>query len=442
MKQQDWTEQLHERLADYEEPVPEDLWDGIEQSMQTQQVGTQQMEQAGTQQEKPVSATPTVRHTRMMLFRRWVAAAAACALLLVGSWMLMKQDKYSLMAESAITNGIPMDEGDIIDDIPAENIITDGDATTNSDGNTNYTDRENITNRGTVTDRGIITDRVGATDRGGAITAELSHPTDSLPQIQRQAVPPPDTQTAEATTPPSNSPSTPPTILSREKDGKNNHPSMSPPRLRISVQATNLMAYGGTTQTEQMQMARSYMESKPDALSRTSTVYLPGYDEETDHEMPITAGLSLRLPLDDDWWVTTGLNYSKLTSTFTHRMGNIIQTNGQRLHYIGVPLQVGYSFWQTPRLAAYADAGAEAHFNVKAQVDNGQLERDRVQFSVVASAGLEYKLLSQLSVYVQPGLRYYPDNGSNVQNIFKERPLQLDFQLGVRWSLFKDHSDN
>ena len=94
----------------------------------------------------------------------------------------------------------------------------------------------------------------------------------------------------------------------------------------------------------------------------------------------------------------------------------------------------GYSFWQKPTLSAYVSAGAEAQYNLKAEVDKGHLNRDRMQFSLLGSAGIEYTLLPQFSVYVQPGLRYYPDNGSRVQNIFKERALQFDLQLGLRYS--------
>ena len=63
MKQQDWTEQLRQRLADHEEPVPEGLWDDIEQRLQ--------------------------RRPRLVVLRRWMAGAAAVALLLIGGWQLL-----------------------------------------------------------------------------------------------------------------------------------------------------------------------------------------------------------------------------------------------------------------------------------------------------------------------------------------------------------------
>jgi hypothetical protein len=38
-------------------------------------------------------------------------------------------------------------------------------------------------------------------------------------------------------------------------------------------------------------------------------------------------------------------------------------------------------------------------------------------------------------LYAQPGLKYYIDNGSQIQNIFKEHPLGFDLQFGLRVNL-------
>ena len=192
----------------------------------------------------------------------------------------------------------------------------------------------------------------------------------------------------------------------------------------LQFHTTNLLANNnGTTQTEPMLMSQAYMGPLSSALARTAPVYLADHEEKTEHRMPLTVGLSLRLPLSERWWLSSGINYSLVSSTFNHQLAAFTQVNDQRLHYIGVPL------------TAYVSAGAEAQYNLKAEVDNGHLNRDRMQFSLLGSAGIEYTFLPQLSIYVQPGLRYYPDNGSHVQNIFKERPLQFDLQLGIRYSL-------
>ena len=55
-----------------------------------------------------------------------------------------------------------------------------------------------------------------------------------------------------------------------------------------------------------------------------------------------------------------------------------------------------------------------------------------MQWSVHAGAGLEFCPIPLLGFYVEPGIKYYFDNGSNVQNYFKDKPLNLNVQLGFR----------
>ena len=130
----------------------------------------------------------------------------------------------------------------------------------------------------------------------------------------------------------------------------------------------------------------------------------------------------------------SGLNYSYVASTFTHRYGAHVTSEKQQLHYLGVPLSVGYNVWNTSRLQTYAAAGVEAMANMAARVSEGHVSRDRLQMAVGASVGVEYELLPATSIYVQPSLRYYPDNGSSLQNVFKDRQLQFDLRMGLRYN--------
>ena len=57
----------------------------------------------------------------------------------------------------------------------------------------------------------------------------------------------------------------------------------------------------------------------------------------------------------------------------------------------------------------------------------------RPQWSVNASAGLQYKINDILGVYLEPGVGYYFDNGSNVSTIYKEKPLNFNFTVGLRF---------
>ena len=135
----------------------------------------------------------------------------------------------------------------------------------------------------------------------------------------------------------------------------------------------------------------------------------------------------------------TGLSYTRAKSTFTTRMGRNTSVYHQRLQYVGVPLAAGYTFWHSRAFQLYGVGGVQADVNVDAHLETDGLERhldkDRLLFSVGGRAGAEYRFLPHFGIYLEPGLRYYIDNGSRLQTVFKEKPLQLDFQMGVRYSL-------
>ena len=420
MKQQDWTEQLRERLADHEEAVPEGLWADIERRI------------------------ATAKPARRVVLRRWIAAAAACALVLVGVWQWAGKSEQTTV-DQANGQQTAMNGQQTIN--AGEQTATSGAATP-------------LPSRGGVSEgRGGVSNslRVGKSQtpppatplegRGGATQGEATNSGQTAIAQNSESV---IAQTQDSQGSSEGKSQTPPPAPPLEGRGAatgrqpavgnaatdvhlSRHEAKS--GASLSLHATNLMAYEGTTSSTPMQMAPAYMGDASRTLARTAPVYLSNHEELAEHHMPLTVGLSLRLPLSGHWWMTTGVNYSRVSSTFTQQLGSVSQTTKQRLHYIGLPLSAGYTFWQTPRLTAYATAGAEAQLNVQAQVDHGHLERDRMQFSLLGSAGLEYRLAPQFSIYAQPGLRYYPDNGSHVQNIFKDRPLQFDLQLGLRYTL-------
>ena len=93
MSNNDWTSKLREQMADYQEPVKDDLWMKISQSLHAQ----------------------SVQKARIVKLRRWSAAAAAVALLGVGgSYVYLHQDAEvgGVPAKSApvMAQGSPISE--------------------------------------------------------------------------------------------------------------------------------------------------------------------------------------------------------------------------------------------------------------------------------------------------------------------------------------------
>ena len=55
-----------------------------------------------------------------------------------------------------------------------------------------------------------------------------------------------------------------------------------------------------------------------------------------------------------------------------------------------------------------------------------------LQYSVMGSVGAQYGLSRHFALYVEPGISYFFDDGSSVQTIRKENPLNFNLQTGIR----------
>lgn len=156
----------------------------------------------------------------------------------------------------------------------------------------------------------------------------------------------------------------------------------------------------------------------------------------THHKLPVKGGLSLRYSLDDRWSVQTGVNYSYHSSEI--EMGG--EDINQQLHFIGVPVAVGYNVWGNRHINVYLTAGGEVEKLVKGrrtvsytgQQRNEDVKMSRPQLSVQLSAGAEYRATRAVSLYIEPGVSYHFDNGSGVSTIYSDKPFEFGLSMGVR----------
>lgn len=156
----------------------------------------------------------------------------------------------------------------------------------------------------------------------------------------------------------------------------------------------------------------------------------------THHKLPVKGGLSLRYSLDDRWSVQTGVNYSYHSSEI--EMGG--EDIDQQLHFIGVPVAVGYNVWGNRHVNVYLTAGGEVEKLVKGrrtvsytgQQCNEDVKMSRPQLSVQMSAGAEYRATRAVSLYIEPGVSYHFDNGSGVSTIYSDKPFEFGLSMGVR----------
>lgn len=226
------------------------------------------------------------------------------------------------------------------------------------------------------------------------------------------------------------------------------------PAPRFSVQA----AYGGGAGASSggngmlLAMADPYGDFSPTMSGDKSggVVYGAGdTKEERHHSLPVNVGVTVSYRLSDRWALHTGLTYSYLKSEFKRYGAGESHHTDQKLHYVGVPIAVSYDVWQGRRATAYVKAGGQVQKLVSGKADTQHqkdgrqydsrenIKESRPQFSVAMAAGAAWNVVPQVGVFVEPGLGYYFKNGSHVENIYKEHPLNFELNMGLRINISK-----
>lgn len=154
--------------------------------------------------------------------------------------------------------------------------------------------------------------------------------------------------------------------------------------------------------------------------------------------IPFTIGLGIRFYVAPRLSLGTGLDYSLLTRTFT---GNYQGTSGSVAHtlqYLGVPLNLYYDIIDAEKIRFYAYGGGELEYCISNKYKlfaSPDIIRkypvDKLQYSVGAGLGVEFRLSQHLGLYLDPGLQYYFP-GNQPKSIRTEKPLMVNFDAGLR----------
>ncbi len=167
--------------------------------------------------------------------------------------------------------------------------------------------------------------------------------------------------------------------------------------------------------------------------------------------IPIKAGIEVRWNIGGKFAVGTGVNYTFLTRRLsgTYDNGAIEAydcesiTNNQ--HYIGIPVNLYFTFLNKNRFSMYATAGAAAERCVgntyAFQIDTGVgnynktiREKTRgMQYSVNAGIGGQYSFTDHIALYVDPSICYFFP-GNQPKSIRTTQPLQIGCDLGLRFN--------
>lgn len=149
-----------------------------------------------------------------------------------------------------------------------------------------------------------------------------------------------------------------------------------------------------------------------------------------DHKQPLSFGFSVRKNLPKGFSVETGLTYTYLASDVTYDDSS--EKFSQKLHYLGIPVRANWNFVDSKSFTVYVSAGGAVEKCIYGKIGSESETVKPVQLSVMGAVGAQYNVSNRVGLYVEPGVSYFFDDGSQVQTIRKENPCNFTLQAGIR----------
>ena len=170
--------------------------------------------------------------------------------------------------------------------------------------------------------------------------------------------------------------------------------------------------------------------------------------EEAHHQLPFTVGVSLRLPLSARWAIGSGLNYTRLASTFDYGSKEAYDHTVQRLHYLGIPVRCDYQLFQRPHWNIYVDLGGSVEIPLTGTASTDRIFYDGrrvskgenrlsapVQFSIGGGVGVQFSINRHIGLYAEPQVQWFIPTGSNIETYRTTHPFHFVPTFGVRWTM-------
>lgn len=421
MKHNDWTEQLRQRLNDAEVPAPENLWDSISQQLDAQ---SQQLDAQGQQQDAEDAQVAKKPHRVALL--PWAAAASVVLIAGMGMWWQLRSNTPDIAMLEPAPHSITLTD--------SKAVVADA-ATANTKASATST-------------HAMLAYKDNALVPTASNKEEVMALTMAEQEVQNEPIAAGSATTDEASTTTATASVSTPTTQKSQRTTQTRVARTTYALPRTQHQASNTRWQVGVGTAGNMNRYKSSGPIYVNSLSAVNTEYADNemfrvspYEQDTKdvthHDMPISIGFTASYSVTPRIALASGLVYTLATSSFQH--GASMPKETQTLHYVGIPLNLSYTVWGNSWLRTYIMAGAQADMNVKATLKadghKSNIDNDRAQFSVTGGAGVQLNVVQQLGVYVEPGVRYYFDNGSAVQTIFKEHPTNFSLQVGLRWNI-------
>ena len=433
-----WQKDIHDRLGSYEKDAPEGLWEGISRRMPKLNDGVML----------------THKPQRTAKFRMWrvagVAAAASVALV-IGYNFLGNHTKDNINIATNTTkhpnmlasNKKPL--GNEPTGVSAEQATHSEDNLLAEQPTLANASTEQPTLANASTEQPTLASASMETD-----VKEISSKEENSKEENKQTVTKPAKREDSYVLPhnPDNNLLTFNDMTERRGDED------APSRWSVSTGAMGGLGASGTTTAYGDYLVLSCpggADTKDSPMLDMSSV---NRDVETkteyEHHLPIRIGLSVAYALTDRLSISSGLTYTRLSSDIKDASRESKYIGEQRLHYVGIPVNVSYKVASFRWLGLYGTAGVLAEKCVSGTTDEGYVENNTMkytnthdisskplQMSVNAGVGIQFDFIDNVGIYAEPGLSYYFDDGSALQTIYKEKPLNFNLNVGVRFKLSK-----
>ena len=445
MSNQDWTSKLQEQLAGYQESVSHDLWAGIEQSLAQNNIESVSSNPQTIASESSESTdlhvgTEAKKNARIVYFKRWSAAAAAVALLGIGgSYVYLHQEDVekgnlqlaslsspavSADLQSAVSQPAPSHvvshvvsadlQSAASQSAPSHAVSADLQSAASQKKASDVLKKESENEISLLAEKSDHKALTRSTDHHAEAYASQSYHFEKNEEVSGWSM----QLYAENLTPSLGG------VNSDASGGYNDfsYGTMAEPMPGVIPDPTAGGIYG-----------EEYLLASYKAIQRSQ-------QGNAKHHAPVSVGLQVAFGIAPRLSLSTGLVYTRTSSDFYPYAPSSSYNVHQVLHYVGIPVGLNYEFWQSGGFHAYVMAGAEADYNVKNDteeegVKKENAKRDRVQFSGKASLGAQYDITPKVGLYIEPGAKYYFDNGSHVENTFKDKKLNFNLQFGLRFNL-------
>lgn len=446
-----WKEDIHDRLGNFETDAPDGLWEAIHQRMA--QTEPAQAEKRQT----PFVLQPALRRT--------ACAAAACLALVAG---------YQYFADGGkeTASGVKVAQGGVAD-IPTSRYVAKNAV---APAATVFAQTQN--SPAVLQPNGRVeqtADAIAQPTQNGE-SAQISTPqhlntstsqphnpstsqhlnTSTSQHLNTSTPQPLNPSTSQHPNPSTSQPLNPSTSLLAYTPADNSRGRHEGTSARWTLSTSTTTGMGASSVTNS---TATYVEAVgPDDVIWADNpqlgigIFNQGKSVKTEykHRLPVRVGLNVAYRLTDRLSVESGVSYTRLFSDMKDGTKDNYSSGSQKLDYIGVPLNVKYRAFGYRRLSVYASAGLLTEKCVSGKttheyVISGEKKKHEAedvaakpwQLSVNAALGAQLDVLRNVGVYVEPGVSYYFDDRSPLSTIYKEKPLNFNLNLGVRYTIGK-----